>query len=32
MAPLAAGLSDETVAQLAAYFAGLEGLETTPVE
>jgi cytochrome c553 len=32
MASLVADLSDETVAQLAAYFAGLEGLETSKVE
>jgi len=32
MSPLVAGLSDETIAQLAAYFASLEGLETTAVE
>lgn len=32
MGPLAAGLSDDTVAQLAAFFASLEGLETTPVD
>jgi cytochrome c553 len=32
MASLAADLSDETVAQLAAYFASLEGLETSKVE
>jgi cytochrome c553 len=32
MASLVADLSDETVAQLAAYFAGLEGLETSEVE
>lgn len=32
MASLAAGLSDETVALLAAYFASLEGLETSKKE
>ncbi len=32
MASLAAGLSDETVALLAAYFASLEGLETSEVK
>ena len=32
MASLAAGLSDETVALLAAYFASLEGLETSEAE
>ena len=32
MAPLVASLSDETVLQLAKYFASLEGLETTEVE
>ena len=32
MAPMAATLNDETVLQIAKYFAGLEGLETTKVE
>ena len=32
MSPLVADMSDETVAQLAKYFASLEGLETTEVE
>jgi cytochrome c553 len=32
MGPLAAGLDDATIAQLATYFASLEGLETTEVE
>lgn len=32
MTPLAAELSDETIAQLAAYFASLEGLETSAVK
>ena len=32
MGPLAAGLDDATIAQLAAYFASLKGLETTAVE
>ena len=32
MVPMAATLSDESVLQLAQYFAGLEGLETTEVE
>ncbi|MGI9199710.1 MAG: c-type cytochrome [Woeseiaceae bacterium] len=32
MGPLAAGLDDATIAQLATYFASLEGLETTAVE
>jgi len=32
MSPLAADMSDATVAQLAEYFASLEGLETTEVE
>lgn len=32
MMPLAAALSDESVQQLADYFASLEGLETTEVE
>ena len=32
MSPLVADMSDETVSQLAAYFAGLEGLETSEVE
>jgi cytochrome c553 len=32
MSPLVVDMSDETVAQLAKYFASLEGLETTEVE
>ena len=32
MSPLVADMSDETVSQLAAYFASLEGLETSEVE
>lgn len=32
MAPLVAGLTDETVQLLAEYFAGLEGLETSEVK
>ena len=32
MSPLVAEMSDETVSQLAAYFANLEGLETSEVE
>lgn len=32
MAPLVADMSDETVEQLAKYFAGLEGLETSKAE
>jgi cytochrome c553 len=32
MSPLVAEMSDETVSQLAAYFASLEGLETSAVE
>jgi len=32
MSPLTAEMSDATIAQLAAYFAGLEGLETSEVE
>jgi cytochrome c553 len=32
MSPMAATLSEETVLQLAKYFAGLEGLETTAVK
>ena len=32
MGPLAANLDDKTIAQLAAYFSSLEGLETTKVE
>jgi len=32
MSPLAVNMSDATVSQLAAYFAGLEGLETSEVE
>ena len=32
MAPLVASMSDATVQQLAKYFAGLEGLETSKVE
>ena len=32
MSPMAAGMTDETVEQLAEYFAGLEGLETSKVE
>lgn len=32
MSPLVADMSDETVSQLAAYFAGLEGLETSAVK
>ncbi|MGI9270245.1 MAG: c-type cytochrome [Woeseiaceae bacterium] len=32
MAPLVAGMTDETVELLAEYFAGLEGLETSEVE
>ena len=32
MGPLAAGLDDATIKQLAEYFAGLAGLETTEVE
>ena len=32
MTPLVAELSDETIAQLAAYFASLEGLETSAVK
>lgn len=32
MSPLVADMSDETIAQLAAYFAALEGLETSKVE
>ncbi len=32
MAPMAANLTDETILQLAKYFAGLQGLETTKAE
>jgi cytochrome c553 len=32
MSPLVADMSDETVSQLAAYFANLEGLETSEVK
>lgn len=32
MSPLAAQMSDETISELAAYFASLEGLETSKVE
>jgi cytochrome c553 len=32
MVPMVAGMSDETVEQLAEYFAGLKGLETTELE
>lgn len=32
MASMVVGMSDETVAQLAKYFAGLKGLETTKLE
>ena len=32
MSPLVAGMSDATISQLAAYFASLEGLETSEVE
>ena len=32
MSPLIADMSDETIAQLAAYFASLEGLETSAVK
>jgi cytochrome c553 len=32
MEPMVAGMSDETVQQLAEYFASLEGLETTELE
>lgn len=32
MMPMAANLSDEQIAQLAAYFSSLEGLETTAVD
>jgi len=32
MGPMAATLNDDSVQQLAKYFASLEGLETTKVE
>jgi hypothetical protein len=32
MTPMAATLNDETVLEIAKYFASLEGLETTKVE